>query len=108
MSKISIKTGLVAALAAGAMFSAPAMAGSTDAPSIAVRYSDLDLSTAEGQDTLDRRLTRAAEEVCGIDRRTSGMALPSAESRSCYRNTVQKMEREIATRTQEQQQEQRG
>ena len=107
MTMISMKAGLAAALAASAMIATPAVAGNADTLSIQVRYSDLDLSTQAGQETLERRLTRAAEEVCGIDRRTSGPALPSAESRSCYRETVESFDREIAARAQEQQQ-QRG
>lgn len=107
MTKISMKAGLAAALAASAMIATPAIAGNADGDSVSVRYSDLNLATQDGQRALERRLNRAAEKVCGIDRRTSGMALPSSESRSCYRKTVEGFEREIATRV-HQQQQQRG
>ncbi|MGB3797443.1 MAG: UrcA family protein [Alteraurantiacibacter sp.] len=100
-------TGLATILAASALIATPALAGSADAASVSVRYSDLDLSTKDGQEALERRLTHAAEKVCGINRRTSGVALPTSESRSCYRETIESFEREIANSTQEQQQ-QRG
>lgn len=100
MKTISIKAGLAAALVAGAMVSAPVSAA--EGHSVMVRYSDLDLSTAEGQATLERRLHKAAERVCGIDSRTFGAVLPSAESRGCYRETVKNFEREIAIRAEAQ------
>lgn len=107
MKTFSIKTGLAVALAASAVIAAPAYAANDEGASVPVRYADLDLSTKDGQDTLERRLDRAAREVCGIDPRTSGFALPSSESRGCYRETIKNFEREVAARTEEQQQ-QRG
>jgi len=43
---------------------------SDDAPSVTVRYDDLDLSTPTGADALYRRISKAARQVC-----------PSANSR---------------------------
>ncbi|WAT18132.1 UrcA family protein [Aurantiacibacter sp. MUD11] len=104
MKTISMKTGLAAAIAASAMIATPALADARDGgETVSVRYSDLDLSTQEGQSALQRRLNRAAEEVCGIDYRTSGRALPSSEARSCYAETIKTFEREIAVRAAEQQ-----
>ncbi len=108
MTRISMKAGLAAALAASAMIATPAVAGNAEENSVPVRYSDLNLATQDGQRALERRLNRAAEKVCGIDRRTSGMALPSSEARSCYRKTIEGFEREIASRVEQQQQQQRG
>lgn len=102
MKTFSIKAGLAAALATSAVIAAPAYAAKDEGASVHVRYADLDLSTKEGQDTLERRLDRAAQEVCGIDPRTSGLALPTSESRSCYRETIKNFEREIAVRAEEQ------
>lgn len=101
MNMNSIKAGLAAALVSGAMLASPVMA--EEAMSIEVRYSDLDLSTQEGQDSLERRLNRAAEQVCGINPRVTGVALPSTESRRCYRETVEQFERQIATIAERQQ-----
>lgn len=100
MKNISIKAGLAAALAAGALLATPAVAAQGE--TVSVSYSDLDLSTEEGQRTLERRLNNAAEEVCGIDHR-AGFALPTSESRRCYRETVERFEQEIAVRAEAQQ-----
>jgi len=103
MKMISMKAGLAAALAAGAMIATPAVAAEGEGATMQVRYSDLDLSTDEGQAALERRLDRAAELVCGIDRRTNGVALPSTEARACYRETIKNFEREIAAVAEQQQ-----
>lgn len=55
-------------------FAAPVAA---ETVSFAVPYGDLDLTKAEGRDTLDRRLTRAARQVCG-DRSARSVALIAA------------------------------
>lgn len=102
----TIKAGLAAAIAASTVLAAPAFAADGVTRTVSVRYSDLDLSTQEGQAALERRLDRAAERVCGIDRRTSGPSMPSTDAMRCYRETVKDFEREIAARAQ--QQEQRG
>lgn len=103
MKTVSMKALGAAALAAAAMIGTPAIAAEAENISIAVRYSDLDLSTKEGQRALERRMENAAEQVCGIDRRTSGVALPSTESMRCYRETVKNFERQIAAVTERQQ-----
>ena len=51
---------LLAFSAMPALAEAPVIATST------VQTADLDLSTSKGQQMLDRRLQRAASEVCGI------------------------------------------
>lgn len=98
----TLTTGLAAALAAGALVASPAVAETL--PTVKVAYGDLDLSTKKGQQALERRLKSAAREVCGIEPRTQGFALPSSEARGCYRETVESFEREIAIRAGQQQQ----
>ncbi|MFB0611220.1 UrcA family protein [Aurantiacibacter poecillastricola] len=98
----TMKAGLAAAIAASAMIATPALA-TNELPTATVRYNDLDLSTQQGQDALERRLHNAAREVCGIDPRTTGFALPTAESRKCYSETIKSFEREIALRAEQQQ-----
>lgn len=103
MKTNTIKAGLAAALAASTIFASPAFAAEGDTTTVAVRYSDLDLSTQEGQQALERRLDNAAEQVCGIDRRTSGLRVQSTDAMRCYRETIKNFEREIASRAAEQQ-----
>jgi UrcA family protein len=54
----------MSAVALGAAQAAPPPA-EPDAPAIAVKTSDLDLSRADGAQTLLRRLRQAASEACG-------------------------------------------
>ena len=44
----------------------PALAEQPTTASSIVQVADLDLSTSKGQRALDRRLTQAVKEVCGI------------------------------------------
>jgi UrcA family protein len=48
-----------------AFSSAPAIAEAPFIASSTVQTADLDLSTAKGQQALDRRLSQAVKEVCG-------------------------------------------
>ena len=54
-------------------------------PRVTVSYEDLDLNSVEGQETLHRRLSRAAREVCGSSnlRRVGSLARATA-NKNCY------------------------
>jgi UrcA family protein len=54
---------LVGSLLAGSFAVAPVVSAQ-EVPSIVVQYSDLDLSTTDGVQTLYKRITAAAREVC--------------------------------------------
>jgi len=84
-------TKIFAAAIGLALTAAPAFA----AP-VSVQYSDLDLATATGQKTLDRRLDSAAREVCGYDRITTGSRLRSTEAATCYKQTKAQMKEKVA------------
>lgn len=58
---------LVGCLFAGAAGAAQAAVPADAAPSVVVRYGDLDLSTTEGVRTLYQRITVAARKVCPYD-----------------------------------------
>jgi UrcA family protein len=74
----------------------PAAAAEDKAPTVAVRYADLDLTSEAGQRQLDMRLERAAREVCGMDETMVGSHLRSTESRTCYREARRDLDREFA------------
>ena len=76
-------TPIAAALLGMALTATPAFAKDVE-----VRYSDLNLATAEGQKTLDKRIERAAREACHYDVRTTGSRLPSTEARACYNKAL--------------------
>ncbi len=64
-----------------------------------VSYADLDLGSAEAQDTLHRRFRRAALKVCGSpNRSTAGSLAQAAENRDCAENVVAQGMRTISTR----------
>lgn len=53
------------ATAAALLAAGPAFATDPDGHTAKVRYADLDLSSAQGRATLDRRIAAATEQVCG-------------------------------------------
>jgi UrcA family protein len=55
---------LAACMLAGSLGVAAAAAPADDVPTVVVRYGDLDLSTPEGAQTLYKRISSAARQVC--------------------------------------------
>ncbi|MFN2099369.1 UrcA family protein [Altererythrobacter sp. MF3-039] len=49
----------------------------------AVSYADLNLASPEGQEILERRITRALEEVCQVQTIRTGTRVRSNEARRC-------------------------
>jgi UrcA family protein len=62
-------TVLATCAAVGAVSSAHAATGASDVPAVTVRYSAVDLSTAQGSLALYRRIVAAAYQVCATDLR---------------------------------------
>lgn len=73
-----------------------AHASEGEARSVAVTHSDLDLSTEEGREELDRRIDNAAEEACGFGETTLGTRIRTREARDCYRQAKRQLERQFA------------
>ena len=67
MTKILLSTALIALATIAAPVSASAAPDSAAAPQRMVKFADLDLTTAVGQATLDRRLALAVKSVCPTD-----------------------------------------
>lgn len=61
-----------------------------------VTYDDLDLSTEEGRQELDRRIDHAARQVCELDRRDLGTRSISREARACYEEAKRNFEERFA------------
>ncbi|MBS1240126.1 MAG: hypothetical protein H6R45_832 [Proteobacteria bacterium] len=78
------------------MVAQPALAATT-----AVTYDDLDLSTKEGQQELDRRIEHAAREVCGLNEKEVGSLVPSREARTCVKDARKQLEKRVAALTQD-------
>ncbi len=77
-----IKTALFTAAAAIATIAtaAPALADQ-----ISVSYKDLDLTTAQGQSTLARRLDVAARNACGYQGGMTGSRIAPRAATECYK-----------------------
>ncbi|MEW4449375.1 UrcA family protein [Qipengyuania sp. JC766] len=69
---------------------APAMAAD-----MTIEFRDLDLATEQGQKTLERRIDRAAREICGLDDTTLGTRIRDRESRQCYTRAKASAERQV-------------
>ena len=71
-------------LIALAAISAIAAATPALAEEIRVSHHDLNLTTTDGQQTLDRRVDRAAKRVCGYNELRSGSRFVTPSMRSCF------------------------
>ena len=60
---------------------APAVA--QDGVDITVTHDDLDLGTAKGHKELDRRIEKAARQVCGLDRQRTGTRIRDDKATEC-------------------------
>lgn len=85
-----IKTTLFAVAAAIATV---ATASPVLAKDVVVRYGDLDLASAKGQKTFERRINRAAKVACDFQAENR---VPSTEALRCYRQARAKAKTEMA------------
>ena len=80
-----MKTFTLAAASLGlALSAAPALAGDGEVASHKFSIADLNLETAEGQEVLNKRIDRAAKNVCRVADIRTGTRLKSPEVRACY------------------------
>ena len=86
-----IALGAAATLATGA----PVLAAEKN-PDMVVSYQDLDLSTARGQKTLERRIDAAAKKYCRVDTQRSGTRIASPQAGKCYREVKRQATRQFA------------
>jgi UrcA family protein len=63
---------------------------------VAVTYSDLDLSSAKGQHELDKRIDRAARQVCTRHEITTGSIRSAPVDEDCYREALGKLQDRLA------------
>jgi UrcA family protein len=62
-----------------------------------VSYADLDLNNAEARKTLNFRISRAAEKVCGsVSRRSVGSLAQASKNRSCYNSAMDEAMRNLS------------
>jgi UrcA family protein len=94
-AKSSITLGVLAGLALAAQ---PAAAQSVAAEPVhrLVHYTDLDLSTANGQARLETRLRSAASAVCEANYGPHPLN-EAMEARRCYRTALDRAHRQLAS-----------
>jgi UrcA family protein len=63
---------------------------------VEVRYNDLDLSSAKGQHELDKRIDRAARQVCTRHQITTGSIRSTAVDEDCYHEALGKLKDQLA------------
>ncbi|MEE4205352.1 MAG: UrcA family protein [Erythrobacter sp.] len=96
-----MKTFTLAAAALGlAITAGPVLAaGPDERPTMEVSLAGLDLDTVEGQKMLDKRIDRAARQVCDYDRRRTGTRIRSQESKECYAKAAASARQQVAAIT---------
>lgn len=85
------KSALIMAALISASVSFPALANTTAMP---VRTADLDLSGAIGRETLARRISAAAEQLCIVEGDRSLTAFSTGQA--CYRQAVRDAHAKLA------------
>ncbi len=83
-------------LALAAALSTVSVTAFATAPSVEVKYADLDLTTPQGMAELDNRIDAAARRVCGLDDVVTGTKLPSSAAKRCYEQARQKVKEQVA------------
>lgn len=81
----------------------PALAEKPQTMTIHVPTEDLDLATAEGQKTLDRRVNKAVRDVCRTTSVTTGSRVMNQDVRACLANARTSAKQQVAARILEQQ-----
>lgn len=87
---------------AGAAVS-PALADTAERKTIAVKTSDVDLGTPQGQKIMEQRVEKAARTVCRATNFTTGTRLMNHETRACMAKARRDAKQRIAALTLEQQ-----
>lgn len=81
-------------IAAAAAFGLVLAAQSASAAGVAVQHADLDLSTPQGQQELDKRIDVAAKKACTVPAKVGTML--KRVDRECYASAVQSVRQNVA------------
>jgi len=75
---------------------APVSENGVTSQSHAVSLQGIDLATPEGQRVLERRIRKAARDVCGIGDVTTGSRLRDPEANACYAQALRDARARVA------------
>ena len=87
---------------AAAMMIVPASAFAST--SVELKYDDLDLSTPQGMAQLEKRVQRAAKQVCTSHQTTTGSIHAGTVDQTCYKEALAKLQGRLAALAARQQQ----
>jgi UrcA family protein len=79
---------------AAAMMIVPASAFAST--TVELKYDDLDLSTPQGMAQLDKRVERAAKQVCTSHQITTGSIRTGTVDQKCYKEALAKLQDQLA------------
>ncbi len=91
-----LSSGALALAASGLAFAPAVSAQDAENRTTGVTHTDLDLATDEGVAELERRIDRAAKEVCGFNEVEVGTRARTREGRQCYREAKRELDRRFA------------
>lgn len=95
-----MKTFAIAAAAFGlACTTTPAFAGDGEKMSMKIELSDINLSTAAGQELLDKRIERAARTVCRVTDVKTGTRIMNQDARACLAKARANAREQVAALT---------
>lgn len=79
----------------------PTVPAAAQSQTVEVPYADLNLSTPEGQAALDRRIDKAARQVCGADETVTGSRLKNRAASKCIRTAKEQIGAQISALVEE-------
>ncbi|WP_185960202.1 UrcA family protein [Erythrobacter insulae] len=79
-----------------AITATPAFAAADNVKEQTIQIDDLNLETAAGQKTLDRRIDRVARSVCGVSDVRTGTRIRNSSVYSCVENARASAKRQVA------------
>lgn len=77
----------------------PALAGQPVLRTAEIAFGDLDLGTAEGQRTLDRRIEKAVRQVCRTVSVQTGTKIMDRDAQDCLVRARAEAKQKVAART---------
>ena len=88
---------LIAAAATAASLATLSVPVSAKEVRFEVEYADLNLATAKGQETLDRRIVNAARKACGYGRTQTGSRIRSQKAERCVEDMTAQARKQFAS-----------
>lgn len=96
MEEEMFKTTLTAAALSVAILASPVTAAEGSVPNTTIEFKDLNLTTSEGQEALDRRIDKAARAICQVDDTKTGTRVRSRDRVACVKAAKKSVKKQVA------------